>query len=112
AAEIARYAALVPKPDGTGLSIVEARIGEDRVLHVDARADRQFDKPDLYVEGPPRISFSAPSVSLSPDRTRASLRVAASAPLEAVPLTFTLVHGTRAIESQRTPGREAPAPWR
>ena len=60
AGEIARFAAAVPKPDGAALSISEASLGEDKVLHVAARADEPFDRPDLYVEGPERISFSAP----------------------------------------------------
>ena len=112
AGEIARFAAEVPKPDGAGLSISEASIGEDKVLHVAARADAPFDRPDLYVEGPERISFSAPSVSLSPDRKRAVMRVAVSGPIGAAPLTFTLVDGDRAIEARRAPERAAPAPIR
>jgi suppressor for copper-sensitivity B len=112
AGEIARYAALVPRESGTGLAITDAQLGADHVLHVDARADRPFEKPDLYVEGPPRVSFSAPSISLSADRTRAAVRVAVSGSIDAAPLTFTLVDGARAVEARRTPSREAAAPTR
>ncbi len=116
AAEIARFAELVPGPDGTqGLDVTGASLtppagqAETLTLRVAVRSSAPFANPDLYVEGPPGYSYSAPSVSYAPDRRRAVLRVSVApppkdaAPLAGTPLALTLVDGTRAVEAQLVP---------
>jgi suppressor for copper-sensitivity B len=106
---IQRYAALVPKGEGAGVTVTDVLVSDGRTLHVGARAAQPFVSPDVYVEGPPGVSFSAPSISLSPDRITAVLRVASSAPLAAAPLIFTLVDGERSVEARIQPTAAAPA---
>ena len=119
AATIERFARLVPKRDGDGLTVTEARLisdGSYQTLHVGAHSAQGFAKPDLYVEGPEGYSFSAPGISYSPDRHEAVIRIVASPPikaatsLDAAPLTFTLVDGTRAVEAKVRPMAFAPSP--
>ena len=116
AAEIARFAAEVPGPGGAaGLDVTDASLstpvetGDRRVLRVVVASATPFTKPDLFVEGPPGYSYSAPSVSFAPDRRRAVMRVSVAPPPKDPPpiagkaLTFTLVDGARAIEARRAP---------
>jgi suppressor for copper-sensitivity B len=107
---IQRYASLVPKADGAGVTVSDVTVSEGRTLHVGARSSQPFVAPDVYVEGPPGVSFSAPSISLSADRTAAVLRVAASAPLAPAPLTFTVVDGQRSVETRVQPVAAPAAP--
>jgi suppressor for copper-sensitivity B len=120
AAEIARFAAEVPGPDGsagldvTGASLTAPASTDDRrVLRVAVRSATPFGKPDLFVEGPPGYSYSAPSASFAPDRRRAVMRISvAPPPKDAAPivgkaLTFTLVDGARGIEARLAPVPQA-----
>ncbi len=123
AGEIARFAADVPGKDGAeGLDVTGASLtppagpADTRTLRVDVRSDAPFAKPDLFVEGPPGYSYSAPSASFAPDRRRAVLRVSVAPPpkdapqIAGTPLTFTLVDGARAIEASLAPTQAAAAP--
>ena len=77
---INRFSARVPG-DGTahGLSIGAAEVagaGRAAVLRVSATATMPFEAPDVFVEGPPELTFGRPRVRLSADRMEASLEVA------------------------------------
>ena len=105
---INRFAVQVPA-DGSlyGLAIdsAEASGAASRpVLRVSATAREPFEKPDLYVEGPPEVSFSAPRLALSEGGRRAHLEVAVygsedlDGGLPGKRFTLTLVDGGRVAE--------------
>ena len=109
---IDRFQANVPG-DGRrhGLMIEAAETtddGKDTVVRVSAAANLPFVAPDLYVEGPPGISFSRPAVRLSGDARKAQLQVKVyglkeltdppAGSLAGRPLVLTLVDGNRVAE--------------
>jgi len=122
---IDRFQATVPgdgRRHGVMIEAVEtAADGKDAVVHVSARADLPFAAPDLYVEGPPGIAFSRPTVRLGGDARRADLQVKVyglkeladppAGSLVGRPLTLTLVDGSRATE-RRLVATAAGAPVR
>ncbi len=105
---INRSSARVPG-DGTahGLSIGAAEVagaGPAAVLTVSATATMPFETPDVFVEGPPELTFGRPRVRLSADRMEASLEVAVDGmedfdgDLAGSRVTVTVVDGGRAVE--------------
>ncbi|MFQ5619079.1 MAG: protein-disulfide reductase DsbD family protein [Rhodospirillales bacterium] len=103
---INRFAVHVPG-DGsaTGVAIETAEVvdrGAATVLWVTASATMPFVAPDLYVEGPDDVVFSAPRVSLSDGGKGALLEVpvdgAPETGLAGARLTMTLVDGARSAE--------------
>lgn len=113
---INRFAVNVPG-DGkaTGVAIERAEVvggGAGTVLRVTASATMPFVAPDLYVEGPEDLLFSAPTVSLKDGGKGVVLEVsvdgAPEAGLAGTRLTMTLVDGGRAAE--RTLAVVAPPP--
>ncbi len=72
------------------------------VVEVTARSDRPFESPDVLIEAPPGFSFAAPEISFAEARSRAVLRVAATAAgggvLEGKRITLTLTDGRRGSE--------------
>ncbi len=103
---INRFAVHVPG-DGSahGVAIERAEVlggGAGTVLRITARATMPFVAPDLYVEGPEDLLFSAPKVSLRDGGKGAFLEVSVDgAPetgLAGTRLTMTLVDGARAAE--------------
>ena len=105
---INRFAVRVPA-DGTvhGLTIESAEASgaaSDPVLKVSATASEPFERPDLYVEGPPELAFSAPRLGLSDGGRRAHLEVAVygtedlDGSLPGERITLTVVDGARAVE--------------
>ncbi len=108
--EINRYAALVPG-DGSahGLTVENSAVtaaGAPR-LFVEARSadGMPFEAPDVYVEGPPELSFGKPSVTLSDNRRSARFELPIYAPsstdvaLAGDTVTLTLVDGRRVAEA-------------
>jgi suppressor for copper-sensitivity B len=87
---------------------------EHPVLEVVAAAREPFARPDLFVEGPSRLDFAAPRVSLQDGGRRATLRLAIRTLAKefpdwrATPLVLTLVDGARSLETRLTPSA-APA---
>lgn len=108
--EINKFASLVPQ-DGAahGLTIERPAVtdGEQPYLLVTARSvtGMRFDNPDLFVEGPERLSFGKPDVSLRNGAQDAFFRIPVYAPkredigLANTDVTLTLVDGGRAAES-------------
>ncbi|HJO68386.1 MAG TPA: protein-disulfide reductase DsbD family protein [Rhodospirillales bacterium] len=105
---INRFAARVPA-DGSvyGLTIESAEASgaaSQPVLRVSATASEPFERPDLYVEGPPELAFSAPRLGLSEGGRRAHLEVSVygiedlDGALPGKRLTLTLVDGARTAE--------------
>jgi suppressor for copper-sensitivity B len=105
---IDRFVAQVPG-DGARHGLILERVtlgGTDAapVLEVAARSSiAPFDKPDVIVEAPPGLYFSAPSVSIAEAGARAAFRIPIAvddhAPsLKEAALTLTLVDGTRGLE--------------
>ncbi|MEE8392978.1 MAG: protein-disulfide reductase DsbD domain-containing protein [Rhodospirillales bacterium] len=105
---INRFATRVPG-DGSahGLRVEKAEIiesGGKTTIKVTASASFPFQKPDLFVEGPEELVFSAPRISLSGDARRVTLSVALygvedlKTGLAGTSMTFTLVDGERAAE--------------
>ena len=105
---INRFAVRVPA-DGSpyGLTIASAEAAGAKshpVLRVSATAREPFETPDLFVEGPPELAFSAPRIGLSEGGRRAHLEVAVygsedlDGGLAGNRLTLTLVDGGRAAE--------------
>jgi suppressor for copper-sensitivity B len=87
-------------------------------LRVSARAETPFVAPDLFVEGPARLAFGAPSVAFDADRRRAVLTLpvfgagSGSDPGLGDAVRLTLVDGERAIERELRPapaGEASPA---
>lgn len=108
---IDRAIALVPG-DGqaVGLALESVAVEGDPeapTIAVTVRTELMvFDSPDLILEGPPGFGFAAPEIPVN--GRRASFRVAVTPPeggppLEATPITFTLVDGDRALETTRVP---------
>ncbi|HEX9702989.1 MAG TPA: thioredoxin family protein, partial [Rhodospirillales bacterium] len=109
---IDRFQANVPAADGRhGLAIISAEsmeAGADTVLRVSVTADAPFKSPDLFVEGPPGLSFSKPAVKIGAGARTATLETKVfglkdltdppAQSLDGRPLTFTLVDGDRAAE--------------
>lgn len=112
---IGRYLAQVPG-DGTadGLAIESlATGGGDKVLRVGVRSTAPMVAPDLYLEGPEDLSFSAPKATLSEGGRRAVMEIevgGAKKPLVGTPLTLTLVDGPRGAEVQLTVAAGATGP--
>ncbi len=107
---IDRFVAQVPG-DGArhGLSLERAALGgtdEAPSLDIVARSSvASFDTPDVIIEAPAGLYFSAPSVSISEGGSRAAFRVPIfvddhAPPLKDAALTLTLVDGTRGLEQQ------------
>ncbi|MFQ5784056.1 MAG: protein-disulfide reductase DsbD family protein [Alphaproteobacteria bacterium] len=104
---VARFSARVPGPPLAGdPKVIAAEIGgtgADRLLRVIARSPVPFAAPDLFVEGPDAFTFRPPEVELREGGVEAVFRLAAPAnrngdPLVGVPLTFTLVDRSHAVE--------------
>jgi suppressor for copper-sensitivity B len=108
---ISRFSDQVPK-DGAAHGLViktaeAASTGEDSaVLLLAAQAKPSFSKPDLYVEGPDDLWFSAPEITFEDGGKTALLKIRVEgvkdlvAPLAGTPMTFTLVDGMRAAEKR------------
>ena len=114
---IAKYAARVPGPAAPGgLAIDYAGVagqGADRALRIVALSATPFTAPELFVEGPETLYFAPPEVELGAAAKQAVFRLAVpegrdGAPLEGVPVTFTLVDGERAVERTLVTGAAAP----
>jgi suppressor for copper-sensitivity B len=105
---INRFAVRVPAGGSIhGLTINSAEASgatSNPVLRVSATASEPFERPDLYVEGPPELAFSAPRLGLSEGGRRAHLEVAVygtedlDGGLPGKRLTLTVVDGARAAE--------------
>ncbi|MBF0268294.1 MAG: thioredoxin family protein [Alphaproteobacteria bacterium] len=113
AQRINQFAAAVPG-DGAkhGLKLVGVwREGEKRLV-LDALANPPFEKPDLFVEGPPGFFFSAPKVTLERRGQAARFEInVVEAPkqgLAGAPLVFTLADGKRGLEASLTPAEAQP----
>ena len=107
---IERFAARVPhKGPSMGLSIRRAVLlagSGEAVVQIEARSVAPFTDPDVFVEfiqAPGEVLFGKPTVLLSKDGTRAVMQVRApgsdAAAMDGAALAFTLVDGTRAIET-------------
>ena len=118
---IHRYAVRVPG-DGAahGVTIERAEAsggGKDAALRVSASGIIPFVKPDMYIEGPEELQFSAPRVRLSDGGRSALLEVSVSGGkdrnggLVGKNLTITIVDGARSAERSLTalPGAALPA---
>lgn len=83
-------------------------------LEVVAEAREPFERPDLFVEGPAQLDFTAPTVALSRGGHLATFRIGIGTVAAAFPdwpataLTLTLVDGPRAVEARVMPSA-APA---
>lgn len=110
AARIEDYRDRIPD-DGTrhGLAIEGAAARDAATgtrLEVTARAAQGFSNPDLFVEGPERIYFGVPKVSLREDGRQAVLSLPVSAVGGGEPrivgdnVTLTLVDGAQAMETR------------
>lgn len=101
------YAARVPGAgDRHGLLIVKTVLlqgGEGPKVQIEARSERPFVGPDVFVEGPYEVVFGKPQVALSGDRRRAVLSVKGSGlkpdELEGADVIITLVDKDRAMET-------------
>jgi suppressor for copper-sensitivity B len=108
---IERFIARVPSPrTAHGLTLLSSQIigeGKAAYLRVEARAEPPFKKPDLFVEGPETASFDAPKIELSEGGKKALLSLSGQGidGLLGKKLTFTLVDGERALESEATPAK-------
>ena len=111
---INRFAAQVPG-DGArhGLSldrVALAGTADHPLLEVDASsAIAPFDKPDIIVEGPKGLYFSAPTVNIADGGGRATFQLSVTvddeaAPLKDAALTLTLVDGVRGLEQKVVAG--------
>ncbi|HLF58029.1 MAG TPA: protein-disulfide reductase DsbD domain-containing protein [Alphaproteobacteria bacterium] len=120
ASTIAGYVARVPG-DGSkyGLAIEHVAAGgtlEKPTLEISARAKQPFDKPDVFVEGPKKLRFGPPQVTLGDDGLSAQLSVpvdavaGAEAKLMGDTVTLTLIDGARAMEKSATAAAGAPLP--
>jgi len=107
---IDRFEARVPG-DGTtaGLEVVDAQVvaaGGMQFLEVVASASAPFDEPDVFVEGPDRFDFAAPTTRLSSDRRSAMLSIPVTAigsdspDLAGESLVLTVVDGDRSMEAR------------
>ncbi|HUN51983.1 MAG TPA: protein-disulfide reductase DsbD domain-containing protein [Candidatus Sulfotelmatobacter sp.] len=103
---IERYAARVPtEGNAAGLRITAAHLQDGpagRELVVDAASDRPMLAPDLLVEGPAGLSFSAPKTSPGAAPSGVVFRSDVDGPkgiaLAGQEVTLTLIDGERAIE--------------
>jgi suppressor for copper-sensitivity B len=104
---IDRFQARVPPTESDALQIaaVEAEsIGGATSLRIEVRAAAPLDRPDVFVEGPPRLSFGPPSVQMRDGGREALLRLAVGAPrgqgadLAGKTVTLTVVDADRAVE--------------
>jgi suppressor for copper-sensitivity B len=110
--EIARARALVPgQGTGHGLTVEGVGLsddGSDPKFVVALRSTEPLVAPDVFVEAPPPLAFSAPVVSMADDRRNASLTVKVfnseglAQPLRGLPLTVTVVDGDRSLEQSST----------
>ncbi|HVG82768.1 MAG TPA: protein-disulfide reductase DsbD domain-containing protein [Methylomirabilota bacterium] len=117
---IQRFVAEVPgdgSEDGLRLGrVATGRVRDAAGLIVEAQATPPFAAPDLIVEGPSSLRFSAPVVSLSDGGRRARFEIAAEAvekdapELAGLPLTLTLYDGKRALEAAVRPDAAASGP--
>ncbi len=108
--ELDRYQARVPGNGRLhGLTIIDAQLkylGDRVEVTVVATADEPFDSPDIFIEGPEGTFFGKPKVQLSEGGHRATAVVPGSGfkiptASESVPLTLTLVDGSRMLEQPR-----------
>jgi suppressor for copper-sensitivity B len=103
---INRYSSRVPgAAHGIGIERAEAANRDGGlVLGVHAASSLPFSSPDVFVEGPPELSFGKPKVALSEGGARAMFEVAVYGANDLAggvvgrSLTFTLVDGQRAAE--------------
>jgi len=111
---IETFAARVPAADSEVLQIVAAA-AEGTALRIEVRAAEPLQQPDVYVEGPPQLSFAAPQVQMRDGGRAALLRVAVGAPrgrsadLAGQAVTLTVVDGDRAVERTLTLAAAPPA---
>lgn len=104
---IDNFQARVPGPGARhGLSVVKTVLlegGTDPRVQVEARSERPFAKPDIFIEGPDEVIFGKPKVSLSDDRKRVVLALTGigmePAELDGADLVLTLVDGNRSMET-------------
>ena len=105
---IDRFVARVPG-DGAGISIerVDFRGGARPQITVTAHSELAFERPDVFIEGPPGWTFGKPSVWLVNNKRKAILQgeVRRDTPergdtLVGRDLTITLVDGERAAEER------------
>jgi suppressor for copper-sensitivity B len=109
---ISRYRSLVPGPlDGTGLSVTAVEpVGTPKAhsLKIGIRSDVPLVAPDVFVEARDGFTFGKPRIEMYADRRHALLTVPASLPkdgsLDALPVTLTIVDGTRFIETKEQVG--------
>ena len=106
---IERYAERVPRRDGAPFAIghatiVKSQTGERVEISAVAGPGRRFENPDLFLEGPLGMSYSAPRIRFEDDRRRAVFLLdtyAAGTPpsLSGRELRVTLVDGDAAAEA-------------
>lgn len=106
--QIDRYRALVPQNETVaGIKVERIEVRERTSggeLTVVARGAQAFNKPDLFVEGPSRLEFGKPKVTLSQGGRVARLVLAVRKVGKKAPkatgalLTLTLTDGDRAVE--------------
>ena len=111
---INRFSAQVPGAGarhGLSLDLVAlAGTADHPLLEVDASSViAPFDKPDVIVEGPKGLYFSAPTVNISDGGGRATFQLsvtvdAGATPLKDAALTLTLVDGVRGLEQKVVAG--------
>jgi suppressor for copper-sensitivity B len=105
---ISRFQAQVPG-DGTahGLAIEGAEVvrkNKKTILRINATSSLPFEKPDVYLEGPPELVFSAPKVQVASTGNTAMFDVQVDGiadlkgGLKVSSLTATLVDGKRSAE--------------
>ena len=103
---IGRFLARVPGAgDRHGLSITKTVLvkgDRDSQVQIEARSQRPFVSPDVFVEGPDEVIFGKPSVTLSGDGMRAVLAVTGiglnSAEMGGTNLVLTLIDKDRSME--------------
>lgn len=119
AALIGSFRRLVPRSAGAlGIGEVALLPGAAPLLRVDITASRPLGAPDLFVEGPAGLAFSAPKREAGTDPNRARLllpvsgEAAAIAALPGQNLRLTVVDGMEALDRTApvVAGPPAPAP--
>ena len=97
--------------EGTGLQIMRVTVEGSppaQALRLSIVAHAPLDAPDIFVEGPKGVGFSAPEVRFGSDRRSALMRIAVSTPksrpidLAGGSIGLTLVDGDRALERSVT----------
>jgi suppressor for copper-sensitivity B len=111
---INRFTAQVPGDGaGQGLSLERVALAgtaeHPQLAVVASSAIAPFDKPDVIVEAPSGLYFSAPAVVVSDGGMRATFQLpitvdSAAAPLKDAALTLTLVDGVRGLEQKFAAG--------